>query len=683
MFHFTGNFKSKREISLGGVKPKYNRFETLNNALEGRFQRELERNRQRSAVIIQEKRGMAETLFREIQCCDVNLSILRFNYCRGVLKDDKEAIGIVFGLCQAALNGLFNFVKFVLNLTCTDSKSNTNNKELSDVGVSFIVQMSKRFPNVKARMSNDVDCFKNLCKIFKLTEHLETKEFFGQLLNDFVRSNQNEKFHEIYTNEILCEKEIFEAESLKQIQDYIFIPKISMISEKDNKILLLNLLKLKDKVFATLKEKGNYLVSILCCIKSIKSQNQIEEENVDFDDAIDLNETESKILLDCASSLIFAETIFDCFYEKEFTECACELLMELKSLNQLLFSTLTRKLSLFKSISSSLKEYLTKNSNTSSALILLCEIQSSQLYVMSDNELLKDEEKIKDLIFISDNLKNIAVDYFLQKIYEFEEFNKSSQFTPLFKLLDQINDKDQRLNFCPEFHWRSDKIRLSSFPLLKTIDFNPNYYPSDDIECQKKWLTKMLQSIPYCFDFHERIKLFYSLVEEDAYSAADVNEYGVFMGPRINIQRGNEFESGFQQMNSLGHKWKQKIRISFLDEFQQVEEGVDGGGLYKEFLNNLLKIALSPNYGLFKFITIDDYLTLFSFLGRVIGKALCDRILIDVPFVRFFIAKWIGKHISFDDLALLDQDLYKNLLFLRDYKGNVEDLNLTFSIADD
>jgi ubiquitin-protein ligase E3 C len=40
----------------------------------------------------------------------------------------------------------------------------------------------------------------------------------------------------------------------------------------------------------------------------------------------------------------------------------------------------------------------------------------------------------------------------------------------------------------------------------------------------------------------------------------------------------------------------------------------------------------------------------------------------------------LGKEMYFDDLASLDPELYKNLLFVKNYQGDFEDLGLTFVI---
>ena len=65
------------------------------------------------------------------------------------------------------------------------------------------------------------------------------------------------------------------------------------------------------------------------------------------------------------------------------------------------------------------------------------------------------------------------------------------------------------------------------------------------------------------------------------------------------------------------------------------------------------------------------------------GRAMYQGILIDVAFAGFFLAKWLGKQSYLDDLASLDPELYKNLLFLKNYTGNPEDLSLTFAVVED
>lgn len=59
-----------------------------------------------------------------------------------------------------------------------------------------------------------------------------------------------------------------------------------------------------------------------------------------------------------------------------------------------------------------------------------------------------------------------------------------------------------------------------------------------------------------------------------------------------------------------------------------------------------------------------------------------EGILVDVAFAEFFLAKWLGRQSFLDDLASLDPELYKGLIYLKHYTGNPEDLSLNFTIVD-
>ena len=94
---------------------------------------------------------------------------------------------------------------------------------------------------------------------------------------------------------------------------------------------------------------------------------------------------------------------------------------------------------------------------------------------------------------------------------------------------------------------------------------------------------------------------------------------------------------------------------------------------------------------------VDNSLQHFEFLGRVLGKAVYEGILVEPLFASFFLNKLVEKFNYVDDLRSLDPEVqyceqmergvlnvfqtYQNLISLKQYSGKVEDLGLFFTIT--
>ena len=52
----------------------------------------------------------------------------------------------------------------------------------------------------------------------------------------------------------------------------------------------------------------------------------------------------------------------------------------------------------------------------------------------------------------------------------------------------------------------------------------------------------------------------------------------------MTIRRTHIFEDGYAALNSLGSSLKSRIRISFVNAEGLPEPGIDGGGVFKEFI---------------------------------------------------------------------------------------------------
>ena len=87
----------------------------------------------------------------------------------------------------------------------------------------------------------------------------------------------------------------------------------------------------------------------------------------------------------------------------------------------------------------------------------------------------------------------------------------------------------------------------------------------------------------------------------------------------------------------MDEELRSRIRIRYVDSYGEVEAGVDGGGLFKDFMENLVKEGFNPEVGLFRTTpeqklypnpaagsAVPNALVLFEFLGKMLGKAMYE-----------------------------------------------------------
>jgi ubiquitin-protein ligase E3 C len=79
-------------------------------------------------------------------------------------------------------------------------------------------------------------------------------------------------------------------------------------------------------------------------------------------------------------------------------------------------------------------------------------------------------------------------------------------------------------------------------------------------------------------------------------------------------------------------------------------------------------------------LVADDWQAQLEFLGLMVGKALYESILIELPLASFFLGRLLGRVMQFDDLRSLDDELYRNLLWMkRASAAEIEALELDFT----
>lgn len=197
-----------------------------------------------------------------------------------------------------------------------------------------------------------------------------------------------------------------------------------------------------------------------------------------------------------------------------------------------------------------------------------------------------------------------------------------------------------------------------------------------------------LVTVPKCRSFlHFDVKRAYfkARLKKMRQSATRQNFQGSL---RIQVRRSHVFEESFQALRSkTADEMRRKMVVSF-----HGEEGMDAGGLTREWYSVLAREIFNANYALF--ISAGDnvtfqpnphsfvnhhHLSYFKFIGRIIGKAICDGHLLDVHFTRSFYKHILGMAVTIQDLEAIEPDYYKSLQQILDTPLDMLGLDLTFS----
>jgi len=199
---------------------------------------------------------------------------------------------------------------------------------------------------------------------------------------------------------------------------------------------------------------------------------------------------------------------------------------------------------------------------------------------------------------------------------------------------------------------------------------------------------EILRLHPFMVPFESRAKIFSTYLQQE--------ERDPFGWLRVVIRRNYLFEDGFSGLNHLKSNLQRRIQILFVDEYGIEEAGVDGGGVFKEFMHEFMTIAFSSKYGLWietaegqvypnpgSEMASHDHLEQLQFLGRMLGKAIREGVHVRLPLATFFLNRLLGRYNSFEDLAKLDFEMYKSLKYVKTCKAEeVENLGLVFSLIE-
>lgn len=317
-------------------------------------------------------------------------------------------------------------------------------------------------------------------------------------------------------------------------------------------------------------------------------------------------------------------------------------------------------------------------------LMLFCECASHIISILDDPELYEQQRpfSIENLIDISAFLNTFVYRLISNQLVTCDS---AQEIDPLLqtthKLLTDLYKRDCRRKFAQPNHWLIKDVKMSLF--LK------------DLDSHKSVAQAILSFLPHIIPHKERVLIFRKLVYKDRlhYSTSD--------STFITIHRSRIVEDGYQQLARLPPSaLKGLIRVKFINDHGLDEAGIDQDGVFKEFLEDTIKRVFDPALNLFCTTSEqrlypsptsrlhEDHLSLFNFVGKMLGKAVYEGIVVDVPFATFFLSRVLGQHHSalyspIDELPSLDAELYKSLTYIKHYDGDVSQLDLTFSIDQD
>ncbi|XP_031572556.1 ubiquitin-protein ligase E3B-like [Actinia tenebrosa] len=331
-----------------------------------------------------------------------------------------------------------------------------------------------------------------------------------------------------------------------------------------------------------------------------------------------------------------------------------------------------------------------------STLTLFFDCCGHLLPIVDDQEMYEQQKpfSLDDLVHMSTFLNKLVFKLYWNEITDENKPQSVSAETLLnsgHSLLMILYDRDCRRSFTPPNHWLIKEVKSNTFRA--------------ELAEGRRRACVILQKIPHVMPHIERVQLFRECVAKDkeVLGITRPNDDFVPQGTLITVRRNRLLEDGYDQLSKLSPKvLKGVIRVRFINEQGLPEAGIDQDGVFKEFLEETIKKAFDPGLNLFKTTTGDEqrlypsstsfvhdnHLNLFEFIGKMLGKAVYEGIVVEVPFASFFLNHVLGHqhssmYSSIDELPSLDQELYKSLTFIKNYDGDIRDLDLSFAFEED
>lgn len=159
-----------------------------------------------------------------------------------------------------------------------------------------------------------------------------------------------------------------------------------------------------------------------------------------------------------------------------------------------------------------------------------------------------------------------------------------------------------------------------------------------------------------------------------------VNASSIFLV--LKIRRNHLIEDTLNAVSISTINLQKPLKVKF-----ENEQGVDEGGVRKEFFMLLVRQIFDPNFGMFSYNEKHHFFwfNLYSFepkikyelIGILLGLALFNDVILDIKFPLVIYKKLLDQPLNLEDMKACDPDLYQTLSYLK----NTTDENLKETIS--
>ncbi|KAI8508362.1 hypothetical protein Bbelb_134610 [Branchiostoma belcheri] len=157
----------------------------------------------------------------------------------------------------------------------------------------------------------------------------------------------------------------------------------------------------------------------------------------------------------------------------------------------------------------------------------------------------------------------------------------------------------------------------------------------------------------------------------------------------LEIRRDQLIQDTLAEVQLKKDQLKKPLKIKYIGGGEQ---GLDMGGLQKEFFQMITESVFDPNYGMFVYLEESRSLWIngespesdgeFELVGIILGLAIYNGVILDVHFPMTVYKKLQGETLELADLQDIQPTLASGLQELMEYEGDVEmDLCYTFQVS--